>query len=90
MICQKCGKEFEENDIHESHDVPCYLFIEFLDRKTKKNEADKYGRHYLCNNREEGCHKKYEKALNEFLKKQAIIFSKEYFKEVKKDGRHIH
>lgn len=26
MKCQKCQKNFPEREIHESHDVPCYLF----------------------------------------------------------------
>lgn len=26
MKCQYCGEDFEEKDIDESHDVPCYLF----------------------------------------------------------------
>ena len=82
MICNKCGKDFEEKDLHESHDVPCYLFEG--NRKTSKNQADKFGRHWLCNNREEGCHKSYERLLNEFLKRKAKEFSIQFFKEDKK------
>jgi len=54
MKCQKCKKDFPEREIHESHDIPCYLFEG--DRKERKNQADKFGRHHLCNE----CHEKYE------------------------------
>ena len=37
MKCQKCRKEFEEKDLHESHDIPKYL-----------GGTDKDGRHLLC------------------------------------------
>jgi hypothetical protein len=79
MICYKCGKSFPDKDIHESHDVPCYLFYDKIDRKDKKNEADKHGRHWLHNNCENGCHKKYERELNKFLIEQAKIFAKRWF-----------
>ena len=26
MICDKCKKDFPECEIHESHDVPIYIF----------------------------------------------------------------
>ena len=55
MKCMKCKKDFPENEIQESHDVPVYLF-EGKKRNARKNKADKYGRHHLC----EKCHKKYE------------------------------
>lgn len=45
MICDKCLKEFPENEIDESHDVPKYIGGE-----------DKDGKHYLCKE----CHKDYE------------------------------
>jgi len=77
MICNKCNKKFEEKDLQESHDVPCYLFwLESLNRKQQKQLADGFGRRWLCGE----CHDKYEKWLN----KEIIIFatekSKEYFK----------
>ena len=78
MKCDFCRDDFKEKDIHDSHDVPCYLFEG--NRQARKNQADKFGRHWLCNNKENGCHKKYEKAINDFLKKQAKIFSIKYFK----------
>lgn len=84
MKCSKCGNDFPEKDIHESHDVPCYLFEG--NRKIRKSQADKFRRRWLCNNKEDGCHKKYEKALNEFLKTKAKEFANEYFSGVKKDG----
>jgi Zn-finger protein len=55
MKCDKCGKEFPENEIDESHFVPCYMF-DGIDRKEKKNQADKTGRCWLCKD----CHKIYE------------------------------
>jgi protein-arginine kinase activator protein McsA len=55
MICQKCNKDFPEKEIEVSHDVPVYMF-EGKDRKEKKQQADKYGRHNLCKQ----CHKTYE------------------------------
>ncbi len=45
MKCQKCGKDFEEKDIQESHDIPKYM-----------GGTDKDGRHWLCKK----CHDKYE------------------------------
>ena len=55
MICQKCNKDFPEKEIEVSHDVPVYMF-EGNDRKERKKQADKYGRHNLCVK----CHKTYE------------------------------
>ena len=53
MKCFKCGNDFEEREIQSSHDIPCYLF-DGSDRKERKQRADKYGRHWLC----EECHDK--------------------------------
>lgn len=87
MICQKCIKEFQEKDIHESHDVPSYIFSG--ERKIRKQKADKYGRHHVC----QKCHDIYEKTVfsvmvnqadNETKKrmiKSALKFTKEYFNE---------
>ena len=57
MICEKCKKDFPETELHESHDVPTYIF--FGDRKERKKKADKLGRHYLCKK----CHDKYETTI---------------------------
>lgn len=45
MICDKCKKDFPENEIEDSHDIPKYLGGE-----------DKDGRHWLCNK----CHEEYD------------------------------
>lgn len=48
--CDKCGIQgTEEVQIELSHNVPRYMFL-------NKNEADKYGRNYLCKK----CHAAYE------------------------------
>lgn len=75
MKCDKCGKDFEEHLIEDSHDVPCYLF-EGASRNIQKNQADKFGRHWLCKQ----CHKQYEEALKFQFQLLAVKFSKEYFK----------
>ncbi len=80
MKCMLCNNDFEEKYIQLSHDVPCYLFYNYIGRKLKKQESDLWGRHNLC----ELCHKKYESCLNNFLILKAKEFSKNYFKEVKK------
>lgn len=54
MICQKCKKDFPESELQESHDVPTYLFEG--KRNERKQEADKYPRHWLCKK----CHDEYE------------------------------
>ncbi len=77
MKCSFCEKEFEERLIHESHDVPCYLFWDLKSRRERKNEADKWGRTYLC----EECHNIYEDSLKEHLKNTAADFAKNYFKK---------
>ena len=81
MKCQKCNGYFEEKDIQESHDVPCYLFYDIIGRRLKKQEADGYGRHWLCEN----CHEEYEKALSVILLLRSTDFSKWFFKEEKRD-----
>lgn len=75
MKCELCRFDFLEREIHESHDIPCYLFYEEIGRNAKKNKADKLGRHYLC----EKCHKLYEKTLNETLLNSAFNFSQLFF-----------
>ncbi len=88
MRCDKCGLDFEENELQESHNVPCYLF-DAPTRKLKKQQADKYGRKILCKK----CHDIYEKILFAYLFKTLDIhqriklieiakrFSKKYFEE---------
>lgn len=77
MKCDGCGKEFEEREIQESHNVPCYLFIEKTSRREKKQLADKYKRMWLCKH----CHQEYELALNKKLIIYSSIFGEEYFKD---------
>lgn len=76
MKCSKCLKEFEDNKIDLSHDVPCYLFFG-VSRNERKNKADKFDRRYLCHN----CHRLYEKILRKHLQLKALEFSSKYFKE---------
>lgn len=88
MICQKCKIDFLEKELDESHDVPCYLF-KGNKRNIRKNQADKYGRRWLCKE----CHKKYEMGLAFYLlkilpvdiknklKEKAQNFSKRWFYE---------
>ena len=80
MKCSKCSNDFLENEIHESHDVPCYLF-EGIIRNERKNQADKFGRHWLCFE----CHEIYEHELREHFKQLALAFSVAYFE--KKEGK---
>jgi len=75
LKCFVCGIELPENQIHESHDVPCYLFEG--NRKGQKNQADKFGRHHLCNK----CHKRYEAELRNQLRVFSYNFAKIYFKK---------
>lgn len=79
--CFFCGAI---ENLEESHDIPCYLFINYGNRQGQKNEADKHGRHLLCKKH----HKEYEDLLNFFLKKEAKKFSIKYFKK-EKDGNSI-
>lgn len=81
MICFKCKLDFEERDIEESHNVPCYLFKGF-NRKERKNQADKYERNTLCKK----CHHLYEETLRIFLQRQARDFGIKYFKEENDNG----
>jgi len=63
MKCQECNRNFPEEMIHESHDIPCYLFFG-QNRKERKKYADRYGREWLCKE----CHDEYENyLLNNFL-----------------------
>lgn len=82
MKCDKCKRDFPESQLDESHDIPCYLFIYSGNRKNQKNQADKYGRKWLCKK----CHKEYESQLNTHLKLTAKSFSKKYFKEVRNES----
>lgn len=75
MRCDKCGEQFEEKELQESHDIPCYLFIYAGNRKGQKNQADNYGRHWLC----KPCHDLYEQTLNNFLKLHALRFAEGWF-----------
>lgn len=75
MKCQKCKEYFSEDEIEESHDVPCYLFTGF-NRREKKNQADKFLRHWLCKD----CHEKYEEGLRLSFIARAIDFSNKFFK----------
>ena len=77
LKCFKCGIILPEKDIHESHDVPTYLWEG--NRQGRKNNADKWGRHYLYKN----CHDKYENYLRLELRNRAKEVSIEYFKEEK-------
>lgn len=67
MQCAKCKQHFEENEMEESHDVPCYLF-EGIERNERKNQADKFGRHWLCKE----CHLLYDLYLKEKFKEIAL------------------
>lgn len=79
MKCDKCKKDFNEELIEESHDIPCYLFEG--NRKGRKNQADKHGRHLLCRK----CHKEYETTLNIILRLKSKDFAIFYFQEEKED-----
>ena len=87
MKCQKCGIEFPEKEIQDSHDIPKYMGGE-----------DKDGRHWLC----EKCHKEYEyevlkvslmnyiKTLPEnekvLFRKSAKLVQKYFFKNIEDDN----
>ncbi len=73
MICARCKIDFDEPDIQESHDVPCYLFEG--NRQGQKNQADKFKRRWLCKK----CHQEYENALRLWLQKQAEGFGRVWF-----------
>lgn len=84
--CAKCLHIFEENEMEESHNIPCYMF-DGKNRKERKNKADKFGRKLLCRK----CHDIYEKkvasvmfnSLPSFQKQKTILlikkFSERYF-----------
>jgi hypothetical protein len=76
--CFICGTK---ENLEESHDVPCYLFIYHGNRKGQKNKADKLGRKILCKKH----HDEYEKSMNDFLIDSAIHYSERYFKEERRD-----
>lgn len=88
MKCQKCGNDFLEKELDESHDVPCYMFSG-KDRQEKKQKADKYDRHILCRK----CHDIYERVIisvmvnplpdgiKQVMRIRAEEFAKEYFKK---------
>lgn len=77
MKCTRCSNDYQEKDIDESHDVPCYLFYKEVGRNNKKNKADQYPRRWLCKR----CHEQYEEGLHLTLIIQALKYSKEYFKD---------
>lgn len=77
MECQKCNRNFAEEFLEESHDIPKYIGGTDLD-----------GRHWLCKE----CHEKYEltilikilKFLNEdFFLEEKILWMKELSKQPK-------
>lgn len=74
MSCKKCKGEFLEWQMDESHDVPCYLF-DGDSRREKKQQADKFGRRYLCKE----CHLKYENDLKLQFRIIAKQFANKYF-----------
>ncbi len=74
MKCQKCRRDYPEKKIHDSHDVPCYLF-KGKNRKERKPKADMFGRHYIC----QDCHERYEDGLRTSLKVRAMLFAKKFF-----------
>ena len=94
MNCQKCGLDFPEKEVDTSHDVPCYMFPG-RNRQEKKQFADKYGGHNLC----QKCPDIYEgivtsemiKVVPEDIKQNMILKAVRtatwyFIKEVKKDG----
>jgi len=74
MKCDKCEKDFHEKELDESHDVPRYLFEG--NRQGRKNQADEFGRHWLCKK----CHKEYESELMYYLRLSAMELSKQILK----------
>ena len=73
MLCEKCKEEFQEKDLDDSHDIPCYLFWNHgPTRKERKKIADLYPRHYLCKK----CHYDYDEGLRISLVLTAKKFSK--------------
>lgn len=91
MKCDKCGFDYEEKQLQESHDVPCWLFSGDT-RQVKKNQADKHGRHWLCNGKgTNNCHAIYDNnvlawvisslpdSIRDAMITSAERFSKSYF-----------
>ncbi len=74
MKCDKCGRDFPEPEIQDSHDVPCYLFKGRY-RNERKNQADKFGRHWLCKE----CHEEYEDYLRKHFQGAAEIIAVAWF-----------
>lgn len=69
MKCSKCKRDFEEKYLDESHDVPIYMF-DGQSRSERKNQADKWGRHYLCKK----CHDIYErKVFVEMIRNLSVV-----------------
>lgn len=73
MKCALCNKDFSEKEIEESHDIPVYLFIGYPNER--KNQADKFGRHWLCKR----CHKVYESYLKYNLFCKSVWLAKEFW-----------
>ena len=65
MICDKCGLDFEEKELDESHDIPKYM-----------GGTDADGRHWLCKK----CHEKYENEIVKFCCMLLISSSSEEVK----------
>jgi len=79
--CSNLNIEFEEKLIHESHDVPCYIFPG-KGRNEKKSQADKFGRRWLCLE----CHDSYENKLRLIFIKSAQAFAESHFtKKIKEE-----
>ena len=91
LKCKKCGIVLPESEIQESHDVPKYIF------NGDKNQADKWGRHYLCKK----CHDIYERIVpsiiisnldqqtKEIIKNKIKSFSLSYFKNGDNNDKRI-
>lgn len=62
MKCSKCLSDFPENEIEESHNIPCYLF-DGITKKERKQNADSFGRKWLCKE----CHDEYEAKILQIL-----------------------
>lgn len=77
MKCERCGREFEEKDIHLSHDVPKYI-----------GGKDSNGRHYFCKK----CYDIYEKMVFAFMTKPLPEKIKEEMRKRAKEfaGRFFH
>ena len=70
MICEKCKKDFDENSMELSHDIPKYIGGE-----------DSDGRHWLCKE----CHYNYDLTLlNRILKNigEKLVSTKDEFEKI--------